>query len=80
MASYLMIAVILLRLVLKKAPKWSLCLLWALVAIRLVLPLKIESRFSLLPDFNLVQEDKSQTADVSLAESGQKEKGQQSVF
>ena len=49
-ASYLIIAVVMIRFVLKKLPKWSLCLLWAMVAIRLVIPLEIESVFSLLPN------------------------------
>ena len=47
MASYLIVAVIILRIVLKKAPKWSVCLLWAMVAIRLIMPFELESEFSL---------------------------------
>ena len=38
-ASWLVAAVILLRLLLKKAPKALHCALWALVAIRLICPL-----------------------------------------
>ena len=71
-ASYLMIAVILLRLILKKAPKWCVCLLWAMVAIRLVMPFQIESQFSLVRNFNLIQAEKSQNSNVSPIESGQK--------
>ena len=48
-AGWLVLAVVVLRLVLKKAPKWACCLLWGLVALRLLLPFTIESRFSLLP-------------------------------
>ena len=49
-ASWIILAVLLLRLLLKKkAPKWVLCLLWALVAIRLVCPVTLESPFSLVP-------------------------------
>lgn len=48
-ASWLIVAVIILRLVLKKAPKWINCLLWGLVAIRLVCPVSFESTFSLVP-------------------------------
>ena len=48
-ASWLIGAVILLRFVFKKAPKWILCLLWALVAVRLILPFSFESRVSLVP-------------------------------
>ena len=48
-ASYLIVAVIILRLVLAKAPKWIRGILWGLVGIRLVMPFSFESMFSLLP-------------------------------
>jgi len=48
-ASWLVAAVILLRLLLKKAPKALHCALWALVAIRLICPLFPESSLSLVP-------------------------------
>lgn len=48
-ASWLILAVILVRLLLKKAPKWISCVLWALVAIRLVCPFSLESALSLIP-------------------------------
>ena len=48
-ASILIIAVIAARLLLKKAPKWCVMLLWAIVALRLVIPVSIESAFSLIP-------------------------------
>lgn len=48
-ASYLIVAVIVLRLVLTKAPKWIRGILWGLVGIRLVVPFSFESMFSLLP-------------------------------
>lgn len=47
-------AVLLLRLVLKKAPKKYLCLLWVLVGLRLLCPAEIESRFSLQPEQQVV--------------------------
>ncbi len=47
-----------LRLVFKGAPRWISCLLWALVAIRLVCPFVIESELSLIPDFSVSQGDK----------------------
>lgn len=47
--SYLALAVIFLRFVLKKAPKNLRCVLWGLVALRLVLPFSLESVLSLLP-------------------------------
>ncbi len=48
-AGWLVLAVLVLRLLLRRAPRWILCLLWALVALRLVCPLSIESRVSLVP-------------------------------
>lgn len=48
--SLLAIAVMLVRLVFRKAPKWICVLLWGVVAIRLVMPFSIESNFSLVPD------------------------------
>ena len=49
-ASWLIIAIVVLRIFLKKVPRKIICFLWALVAIRLVCPFAIESRFSLIPD------------------------------
>ena len=48
-ASYLIAAVALIRLVLKKAPKWISVALFAVVAVRLVCPFSIESVLSLIP-------------------------------
>lgn len=48
-ASWLVLVVLLLRFVLKKAPKWASVLLWGIVAVRLVLPFSIESVLSLIP-------------------------------
>ena len=48
-AGWIVLAVILLRFFLRKAPKWISCLLWGLVALRLVLPFSIESVLSLIP-------------------------------
>ena len=49
-ASCLVLVLLLLRLVLKKAPKWIHVLLWGLVALRLVMPFSIESKLSLIPE------------------------------
>lgn len=49
-ASWLIFAVLILRFLLRKAPKWISCLLWGLVAIRLIFPFSIESVFSLIPN------------------------------
>lgn len=48
-ASWLIFAVLILRLVLKKAPKWVNVLLWGIVAIRLICPFSFESALSLIP-------------------------------
>ena len=48
-ASWLVVAVLILRLVLKKAPKWVYVLLWGIVAVRLICPLSFESALSLIP-------------------------------
>lgn len=48
-ASWLVLAVLALRLVLKKAPKWSIVTLWGIVAVRLLFPFSIESALSLIP-------------------------------
>ena len=48
-ASWLILAVMLLRLVLKKAPKWIAVLLWGIVALRLAVPFSFESALSLIP-------------------------------
>ena len=54
-AGILILAVVLVRLVFKKAPRWLLCALWALAAVRLVCPVSIESVLSLIPSAEPVQ-------------------------
>lgn len=49
MAGWMVLAVLLLRLCLKKAPRWITCVLWGLVALRLLVPFTIESPVSLMP-------------------------------
>lgn len=48
-ASWLILAAVVLRFFLKKAPKWISCLLWGLVAFKLICPFTVESAFSLIP-------------------------------
>ncbi len=48
-ASWLILAVVLLRSALKKAPKWIAVLLWGIVALRLAVPFSFESALSLIP-------------------------------
>ena len=56
-ASWLVLAVLLLRFVLKKAPKWVNVLLWGIVAVRLAFPFSIESALSLIPSAETVPMD-----------------------
>lgn len=56
-AGWLILAVMALRMLLKRSPKWIHCLLWALVAFRLVCPLSLESVFSLIPSRETVRRD-----------------------
>ncbi|MBE6773596.1 MAG: hypothetical protein E7544_05165 [Ruminococcaceae bacterium] len=53
-ASFLALAVVLFRLLFKKAPKWLTVSLWALVAIRLILPFSVESALSLIPSREVI--------------------------
>ena len=48
-ASWIVLAVVVLRLLLKKAPKWLNGVLWAIVGLRLLMPFSLESAFSLIP-------------------------------
>ena len=48
-AGWLVLAVLVLRFILKKAPKWVNVLLWGIVAVRLICPFSIESALSLIP-------------------------------
>ncbi len=48
-ASWIVLVVLILRLLLKKAPKWITVLLWGVVAVRLVCPFSLESAMSLMP-------------------------------
>ena len=48
-AGWLILVVLGIRLLFRKIPKWIHCLLWGVVAIRLIFPFSIESEFSLQP-------------------------------
>ena len=56
-AGWIVLAVILARLLLKKAPKWITVLMWGLAGIRLVCPFSLESVFSLIPSAETVPGD-----------------------
>lgn len=56
-ATWIVLAVCLLRFILKKAPKWVSVALWGLVAFRLVCPFSFESVLSLLPSAQTIPSD-----------------------
>lgn len=56
-AGVLILALLVVRLVFRRAPKWLLCALWALVAVRLLSPVSIQSALSLLPSAEPVQQE-----------------------
>ena len=62
--SVVILAVIVLRAVLKKTPKKFLCLLWLLAGIRLLMPFEIQSSLSLQPD----REQLTQSIEAELRE------------
>ena len=49
-ASMIIVIVLVLRLLFKRAPGWIRVLLWGIVALRLIIPTTIESPLSLVPD------------------------------
>ena len=59
-AGLLVVAILLLRPLLAKAPKWSICLLWAVVGLRLILPFSQSSALSLLPSAQFIPTDIAQ--------------------
>lgn len=48
-ASIILLVTMLIRVFLKKAPRWISCVLWGMVAFRLICPFSLESVFSLVP-------------------------------
>lgn len=64
-ASWIVLAVIAARLVLKKAPRWMICGLWVLVALRLLCPFSLESALSLIPDWDFSKQVVSSTEEAN---------------
>lgn len=56
-ASWLILAVIVIRMFLKKAPKWCICFLWGIVGLRLIFPFSLESIYSLIPSNEVIPEN-----------------------
>lgn len=63
-ASWLVLAIIAVRLIFTRTPKWILCLLWGLVAFRLICPFSIESSMSLIPDAEPLSQETVYTAET----------------
>ena len=55
-ASWLVLVIIVLRQILKRAPKAIIVFMWALVGVRLICPFSIESIISLVPSVETVPE------------------------
>ena len=62
-ATWIILAVILIRALTKKAPKWFPCLLWVLVGIRLLCPVTIQSPLSLVPSDEAIPENITEMED-----------------
>ena len=69
-ASYLIIAVMIARVLLKKVPKSIYCILWLLVGIRLIMPFSFVSAFSLIPSGAQVRGNITQFMGNDAAEEG----------
>ena len=54
--SLLILVILPVRALLKQAPRWSICLLWALAAIALVCPIRFESTASVMPSDSIITE------------------------
>lgn len=56
-AGWLILAILVIRPLMKRAPRWAICALWALVGVRLICPVSISSMFSLVPKANPIPMD-----------------------
>ena len=68
-ATYVLAAVLVLRLLLKRAPRFIFVILWGMVAFRLICPLTVESIFSLMPKDNAVSIGTEESGDVSYSDT-----------
>ena len=79
-AGWLVLAVVLLRFVLRKGPKWINLLLWGMVALRLLFPVTIESSFSLIPDARPISEGFAGEVYSAADFAGENEAGEAASF
>lgn len=68
-AGVLTLAILLVRLVFKKLPAKYLCILWAIVAARLIVPVSFESGFGVMPSLSSFTGMPQQNAGVDWTES-----------
>ena len=69
-AYWVILFVLLCRILLKKAPKWTKCLLWGFVGLRLVFPFSIESILSLIPSAETIPQSNMVPTELPQIESG----------
>ncbi len=68
-ASWLILAVIIVRLMFSNHfPKWINCLLWGIVAFRLLVPFSIESSISLVPSNQVITDSVIQNTDTNITD------------
>lgn len=65
-ASWLILAIIIIRQLMRKVPKWIVCALWALAAFRLICPFSFESALSLIPSSETVPYDIAMKAEPAI--------------
>mgnify|MGYP002517222654 CR=1 FL=1 len=61
-ASWLILAVAVVRVLFRRMPKWVMCLLWGMVAVRLLCPVALEWEHSVLPSAEPLPKDIIYTA------------------
>ncbi len=70
-ASWIVVAVLVFRLLFKKAPKWINVVLWGVVGFRLIMPFSFESVLSLIPSAETISPtimmDKTPQIDIGIA-------------
>ena len=69
-ACWVILFVLLCRILLKKAPKWTRCLLWGFVGLRLVFPFSIESILSLIPSVETIPQSNMLPTELPQIDSG----------
>ena len=69
-ACWVILFVLLCRILLNKAPKWTRCLLWGFVGLRLVFPFSIESVLSLIPSAETIPQSNMLPTESPQIDSG----------